>query len=706
MTPTAPAPGATRGRRGDRVRAGHAAVRQDGFLVQIQALRALAVGLVVVFHLWPHSAFTGGFIGVDVFFVISGFLITGHLLRDSALPAGSYFGPFWVRRGIRILPPSLVMLLVAGIVGGIVLPRLHQPRHWSEMLASTLYVENLHLIASKSDYLTALDAPSVFQHAWSLSVEEQFYLLWPFLVFALVALAARRAGIAPGDRPAPGDGPARSWLVGAGLLVVIAASAAWSAIDTGVDPSRAYFSTFTRIHEFAIGGLLALVYPMLRPSPLVAALLRWGGTAVILACALTLRDTSGFPGLFALVVSLGTAAVSASGGADSPTDPLWRAMASRPVQWVGDASYSIYLWHWPVILLTPWIAPGLDNVQTGFVATLMLVSSLVLAALSRGFVELPTQRILRAMRPSAAALVLVLATALVALIAFGGLTSRGSAVTGTRTLSGTCVGARAALDHAACGDPFAAPAAFEVTPRDIYSAQYNQECRTHAPRCWNPAHPPKHVVALVGDSHALALYPAVAAAASARGWGVAAYIRFNCMPTMARFDAVRGNRVDDRDCMAFRDQTTRSLRELKPDLILTTGFTQRVHYRPGSDPLTGFTSLWNQWEAVAPVTVVRDNPMTWQDKPQCISPTSQAMQRMCAVPRATAVSPTDPVPLAARTMPAVRFQYVDLTRLYCDAALCHPVVGGVPVYYDRTHLNSAFSRTLAGPLGAAIRWPS
>jgi peptidoglycan/LPS O-acetylase OafA/YrhL len=675
--------------------------RADGFRPEIQALRAIAVLLVVVFHLWPGGTVPGGFVGVDVFFVISGFLITAHLVRDVRARPSRYLAQFWARRAARLLPASLLVFVLVGLAGALVLPPLQQRQHWTELLASTLYVENLQLIRAQSEYLTALQSPSAFQHAWSLSVEEQFYLLWPFVILALAALALRVA------QPA-----ARRRVVASGLLLVVLGSLAWSVVDTGLDQSRAYFSTFTRMHEFALGGLLSVAGPRVTPAPVPAALLRWGGIGTILATAVLLTNTAHFPGYLAIIPCLATVAVIAAGspdaGAGSPTparhDPLGTLLGSRPVQWVGDASYSIYLWHWPLIVLLPYA--GISDPAA--LALVAVVSTAAFGAWSRHFVEVPAQRVLRSLRPRMVAAALSGAVAVTALVGLGGAFVSDSLATNRKEfIAGPCVGAAAAADRAQCGDPFLGKATFEIGPADVYNARFEKECRERMPWCWPSSTPAPRVVALVGDSHAIALYSALAEAARERGWQVAAFVLPHCLPSSADVVAISGNPVNTRECAEFLADTERKLRDLGPGLIVTTGFTTQAEYAKGSDPVAGFTRIWRHWLDIAPLVAVRDNPLPpQQDTELCISPSSPAIQQECTVPRGQALLADDPIVAAGHQMTTDRFRLVDLTDLYCGAQDCYPVVGGVPVYYDVNHINGAFSRSIAGPLGAAIAWPS
>src|SRR3954470_14553381 len=323
---------------------------------EIQALRALAVALVVVCHSWPH-VLPGGFVGVDVFFVISGYLITAQLLAEVRRRGTVSLTGFWARRARRILPAALLVLAGCALATLAWVPQNHWQQFLDEIRASTAYVENWQLAHTATDYFAnAASVQSPVQHYWSLSAEEQFYLVWPGLI-GLTVLVGRRYSLAIA-------------MGGLGL-----ASLAYSIYDTHANPAAAYFITPTRAWEFAAGGLLALP-PVARRSPLFA----WAGLAAIAVAAVTYSADTAFPGIAAALPVGGAAAVI---WAAAPT----AGMRLRPVQYLGDISYSVYLWHWPLLILTPYV---LDRERLGTPWLLALVGlTRVLAALSKRFVEDP-----------------------------------------------------------------------------------------------------------------------------------------------------------------------------------------------------------------------------------------------------------------------------------------------------------------------------
>ena len=342
---------------------------------EIQALRAVAIGCVMLYHFWP-AALPAGFVGVDVFFVVSGFLITGLLLRDAERFDRVRLREFYVRRMRRILPAALAVLSACAAATLLLVPRAEWRPFLQQVLSSGLYVENWHL-ARDSQIPAEADLESTpVQHFWSLSVEEQFYLVWPLLI-----IVALRLAMVSGRR--------RLDLVAAILAIATVASFVHGVALTGQDNNLAYFSTLSRAWEFGVGGLLALA-PAIAGERLrrTRALAMWAGVAAITVAALTFTDHERFPGSIALLPVLGTAAVIWA-GMPRATLSLAPVAALRPVQWFGDVSYSLYLWHWPIIMFTPYVT---GQPSAAPVMVLLLGLSIAVAAASKRWIEDPFRR--------------------------------------------------------------------------------------------------------------------------------------------------------------------------------------------------------------------------------------------------------------------------------------------------------------------------
>ncbi|MFE3599399.1 acyltransferase family protein [Streptomyces sp. NPDC059142] len=303
--------------------------------LDIQGLRAVAVGLVVLSHAGVAQV-SGGYIGVDVFFVISGFLITSLLLRELATTGRVSVRSFYARRALRLLPVS--SLVIAVTLGGawLFLSKARLAEYAGDALASALYAVNFRLAASGTDYLAQNGPPSPLQHFWSLAVEEQFYLVWPLLLLLTwrITRGRRRLAAVP-------------------LGVVCLGSFAAGVLLTDSSAPWAYFASFTRAWELGAGALLALGAGRLERLPAaLAAPLTWLGLGCVTLAALSYDDTTPFPGHHALLPVAGTVLVLAGGCAPAPHGAGW-LLGRRPLVWLGGLSYGWYLWHWPLLVIVP-----------------------------------------------------------------------------------------------------------------------------------------------------------------------------------------------------------------------------------------------------------------------------------------------------------------------------------------------------------------
>ncbi len=414
------------------------------YLPGIDALRALAV-LAVFFYHSSVGWMPGGFLGVDVFFVISGYLITSLLLREFRRGGHVRLGRFWLRRARRLLPAVGVLIAVTMIVAAIVEPdRIEQLR--GDAIASLAYFANWHFILGHQSYFEEFQRPSLLTHLWSLSVEEQFYLFWP-LVFAAGMKLFGRGRLLLG--------------VLAGALASVAL--AWVLFDPGHDASRVYYGTDTHAVGLLVGVALALVWSPIelrrrRTGPLVGPVLDVVGVLALAYVALSFLhvhdyDLALWHGGYlwlALVTALLLAVLA------HPASRLGSILGRAPVLWLGLRSYSFYLWHYPVLMLT---RPGLDiSLPRGVLVPLQLLAVLALADLSYRFVELPFRgqtklpslpdNWLRVARPA----LIVGTLAIVALIGWSGLFAKNSGPPASAASTATVATVRTSLGAEPGGD--------------------------------------------------------------------------------------------------------------------------------------------------------------------------------------------------------------------------------------------------------------
>ncbi|WP_306894487.1 acyltransferase family protein [Agromyces albus] len=337
---------------------------------EIQALRAVAVCAVVLHHGWPAVA-PAGYMGVDVFFVVSGFLITGLLLRDAGSARRISLKRFYERRARRILPAAVATLLAVSVLTLLFVPQREWSGFFREIVTSTLYVENWQLAADSQNPARDDLRSTPVQHFWSLSVEEQFYLVWPFLVVGSLWFARVR-------------GASVRTVAAVALVVVTIASFAYGVALTAADHNLAYFSTIARGWEFGIGGLLALAAAPVGRERL-RTVISWLGIALIVVPIVTFTGVTVFPGWVAVIPVAGTLAVIWAGMPLTSWSTA-RLTGLAPVQWVGDVSYSLYLWHWPVFMFVPYVT-GVPSPP--WLMVLLVGLSLAIAGLSKRWIEDP-----------------------------------------------------------------------------------------------------------------------------------------------------------------------------------------------------------------------------------------------------------------------------------------------------------------------------
>ncbi|GGF40005.1 acyltransferase family protein [Subtercola lobariae] len=682
---------------------------------EIQALRAIAVLSVVLYHLWPLRL-PGGFVGVDVFFAISGFLIIGHLMREVDRTGKVRLLPFWARRARRLLPASLLVLAVTGLAILAFVPTVQWQQFFSEIAASALYVQNWLLAHNAVDYLAATNAPSPVEHFWSLSVEEQFYLVWPLVIVALIAFTGPLRKASP-----------RSWIAG-GLVVLTSASLAYSIYAVATTPAAAYFVTPARAWEFGAGGILAL-FMNASPGarPFVRAAASWLGLIVIAGTLALYSAATPFPGLGAVPPVFGTLLVIWAG---SP-NVVWAPSALlrlRPVQWMGGISYSLYLWHWPLIVLVP-IALTRPNGWRTSVAILFV--SIALAYLTKRFVEDPlrvrgllTKKL--AWRSLAITLSGTVIVALGASVAYAQpLIASGQASASANSAiqnDPKCTGAPAALAQNNCPMPYAVSALTNPSyaETDIgRGVQSVDDCKQTimsdaVMTCdIGDVKTPTSTVALIGDSHAGQYLTPLDEYGQANHIHFITYLKSWCSGTGAVGVANPGYDTPERvvSCANWGTTVLDSVKQNSAiGAVIFTDYTRSYLEPPPA--LNGraitpqdFEQAWQPLLASGKrIIAMRDLPNADQQKedvPTCVA-AHLTEYDPCSLPRETATLDLaqDPLAIAAAQTPGVSF--VDLTDDFCDDTTCHVLIGGLIVYFGSNHMTLTFSRTLASIVGAKI----
>jgi len=657
---------------------------------EIQALRAVAVAVVVVYHLWPNTL-AGGFVGVDVFFVISGFLITAHLMREADRTGRINLPKFWAKRIRRLLPASLTVLAASAVGVFLLVPQMYWTQFFQEIAASAVYAQNWVLAASSIDYLAAENVASPVQHFWSLSVEEQFYLVWPILI-GLVVLAAQRLSLR-----------ARRTLVFAALALVAAASLYYSVTYTASNPGEAYFATTTRAWEFAAGGLLAVVGSAVKAPAGVRTLVAYVGWAGIAYAVATYSGQTAFPGSAALLPVLATVAVIWAGDPESALSPN-RLLGTRPVQFLGGVSYSVYLWHWPLIVFATIVFVDVHDATK----IAIVIASLGLAWLTTVLVENPARdwKGLVGRRPRWTLLAMVIAVALVAVptAAASWLTSQQASADTARAAvavasADECFGASVfAVPAGACDDvehetltPLAS-FAVDDEPEVYHNGCYSDLTTADLNTCVVGDAASDTSVALIGDSHAVSWYPAMKTIAEDNSWALSPFLKSSC-PMNAALKEDEEAEVE-RSCATWNDSLAETLAAQPEalDMVVLSHSAAGDNYGSDQDAIDGYRAAWEPLvERGTEVVVIRDVPRMEEGTNRCIADTAGA-DAACDRPENEAVL-DDLMVEAAEDQPGVTV--IDMNDFFCRDGSCTPVAGGVVGYRDSHHITATYSATLA-----------
>jgi peptidoglycan/LPS O-acetylase OafA/YrhL len=689
------------------------AAPQKRFRPDIEGLRAVAVIAVVLFHAGLPGV-GGGFIGVDVFFVVSGFLITGLLWREASSAGTVRLARFYGARARRLLPAAVTVLIATCVASAALLPPLQARSVIGDGIASALYVGNYRFAIQGTDYLAADTPPSPLQHYWSLGVEEQFYLLWPALIIGtawLLARVARRADGAATRSVAP-------YVVVLGLLAAVSfmVSMAWT--DTW--PSWAFFSLPTRAWELAVGGLVALTAGVWRhlPGP-SAALVGWGGLALIVVTCMQIGEETPYPGTTALLPVLGTALVIGA-GCGTPDLGVGHFLSKPFMRSIGRLSYSWYLWHWPVLLL----APALFGQPLGLVGrSAMVVVSFGLAILTLHLIENPA-RFAPSLKESARRS-LVLGGALTAVavgVCLALLTVRpvpsghgmaaapvapaapvGTAAPSAATAPPMSVRDQVVAAVAKSTEPGPVPANLTPTLNVIAKPEvFVNGCvlswrDVAQPECVSGDVDAPTTVALVGDSHAAMWEPALEPVARERHWRLETMAKVLCpfldLPTNSPY---LGRKFTE--CEQWRGSVMARLFRERPQLIVLD-----MSRRYGAD--FGFTSFDRAWldrltkvvqtlrQSGANVLVLGPVADPHSTVPTCVS-AHMDNAVACAPTRADGVNDGGVAAEKAATA-AGGGQYAVLSDLFCTADRCPVVVGNTLVYRDDNHVTIEYAKVLA-----------
>ncbi|OBK44633.1 acyltransferase [Mycobacterium sp. 1081908.1] len=713
---------------------------EPGFRDDIEGLRGFTLLAILGFHI-SMPGVSGGFVGPDIFFEISGFVITGQLWRQVSTTGTIGLRKFYGARARRLLPVSATVGVVTAIAAALLLPLVQAQSALKDAIACALYVPNFWFIVQQVDYFAG-GVPSPFQHYWTLGVEEQFYLLWPPMIVGTAWLIRRLRRRAKADA-APPQPPSRSPYVVL-VSVVAAVSFALSLLITYVMPLAAYFSLFTRAWQLAAGALVALTAEYWRRLPPRAAVITgWAGMAMVLWACVFLTPDVPYPGTAALLPVLGTALVLGA-GCSTPSQGAGRVLGWSPMRAIGRLSYSWYLWHWPVLVFAPILVGHPLGLAGKFVAAVVVSGGL--GWLTLRFIENP----LRYAAP--------LRKSPMKSLAVGGVATSAAACVGVALLMWVsslpmpvpvALGAQAtpltitapvrptgdgidAYDAAvqnvfsqvqaavaASADVKAVPSNLNPTLGDaagevgamLFNGCLRAPFQSGQPECAMGDTGSKTTVAMVGDSHSSMWIPAFRQIGTQRPWRLEAMAKAACpMMDLPVANPIVSPLVEYlQKCGQWRGQIMDRLRAEHPALVMVSvfrGYTA-THSNGFLSGFSSYDAAWNDGltrlvrqlrETGAKVLVLGPLPHLTTSVPGCLSE---------HLNDATACSPPmwyafDRPGMAAEAaaVKAGGGQYADLSELFCTAKRCPVVVGNTLVYVDGGHLTLEYSRLMAPAIAA------
>jgi peptidoglycan/LPS O-acetylase OafA/YrhL len=675
------------------------------FRPDVEGLRAVAVLLVVLYHA-GLPRLTGGYVGVDVFFVISGFVITGLLLRERRGTDRTSIIDFYARRVRRILPAATLVIGVTVLATYVVLGVLSGDAAANDGRWAAAFLANFHFASVGTDYLTAKLPPSPLQNYWSLSVEEQFYVVYPTLFLVVASVRSRL------------DLRARLAVL---LGVIIVASYWLSIVQTSHSASAAFFSPFTRAWELALGALVAIGTSWLRKVPgTVAAVLTWAGVAAVVYAAFAFNSRTPYPGSLVAVPVIGAALIIA-GGAAVPRRGAEALLGSRPAQWVGRRSYSLYLWHWPILILA---AERLGKEQLSFCDNAPYLAVAVLASIaSYRFVEQPVRHATAPPKVTVAAGIAVVVATLLVLTTILAVESDGTAT--TRIVPAAD---QATVVHAVATAPRITTIPHDLLPtlastqRDF--AGLNKPAFACLEQTVGGAIPSKicsfgdpggrHLMILYGDSHALMWLPAIDQIALRAHWRLVVLASYYCpaeLVTVANPPSQGAPGTPNTNCDHFHSWAVRHINAMRPDMVVVSQLSLYEVPKSAGSP-SGLIS-GQVWEGglvdlmrslrIAPAqeVYIGDVPTLPTDPPTCLSAHPADVQA-CSAPVGTTGNGF--MEMERHAVEQLGARYIDPTHWFCSS-VCTAIVDHYGVYRDQVHITGTYALYLEAVLAAAIGLP-
>jgi peptidoglycan/LPS O-acetylase OafA/YrhL len=611
-------------------------------ITQIQGLRALAALLVTLFHAkWVN----GGFIGVDIFYVISGFLITGLLLREIERTGTINFKEFYARRFKRLLPTSFFVLLVTAVASWLLIPATMRSSLGRDIIAASLYVSNYLFAWWQADYQNLDATPSPVIHYWSLAVEEQFYLIWPLLILFFFIAATKFN---------------RKILLTFLVAAVTALSFIFSIYQTETSPIWAFYSLPTRAWELGLGALLVLL-PPIKTKKLVGLL----GFIFIIVSAFIFGETTAFPGVNAVLPVLGTVMLISTINSWPPF--LNDVANSRMFQWLGEISYPLYLWHWPLLVLpSTYFARPLAIYER----ILAIIATIILADLTHRFIEEPFRK--HKTEPT---------------LVF----KRSGVITLVSVLIGTAI-IFSSSDKIDVSGINGAVSLAQIKARPLV---YDDGChanyaQTKSDKCEYADTKSDKTMVLYGDSHAAQWFPALVEIASRSGYRLISLTKSAC-PSVDTVRLDQGGFKMSR-CKQWRINTIKRIQEINPDVLIMSSF----QYFAQPPRFTDREQWWNDGQRklltevknISPHLIyITDTPHPLRDIPACLA--NYSISKCNTTQRSEDLSISG-------------FNVINPNSWLCSR-VCPAVKDGVVAYRDASHISVDIAIALIPRLTQALR---
>jgi peptidoglycan/LPS O-acetylase OafA/YrhL len=661
------------------------------FRPDVEGLRAVAVLLVVLYHAGVPRL-TGGYVGVDVFFVISGFVITGLLLRERKGSGRTSILDFYARRCRRIIPAATLVILVTvlfayameGLLAGL---SAADDGRWA-----AVFLANFHFEALGTNYFTAAIPPSPLQNFWSLSVEEQFYVVYPTL-FLLVARVRSRLSLR-----------ARMAIA---LGVVIGASYWLSIVQTASHPAEAYFSPFTRAWELALGALVAVGTSLLKRIPAqIAAVLTWAGLGAVLFATFTFNAHTAYPGSLAAVPVIGAAMIIA-GGIAVPRTGTESLLGSRPFQWLGRRSYGLYLWHWPILIIAA-ERVGKDSLPVGE-SLLLVLLALVVSMVTYTLVENPIRHWRIPSKQSVAAgIALVVGTVAVLSLFIVNESSGSPNPPVVPAANGQVVADQVVSATRITSVPKNLEPSLTEAASDWGSNYESQQCYANFSQfkervCTLGDPKSSHLMVVYGDSQAIMWLQAFNAIAKAAHWRLVMLVKLACpAPVLTAPEPPGFGRPGAAwvSCSLWHQWAVRMINRLRPNMLIVSSESNGY---PAVTWRNGLLKLYDETDELGIHRVLLGGiPVLPQSGPECLSAHPRDVQA-CSSPTRSSQVPLNSV---ERSVAAeLKIQYINLTAWFCSQ-VCTAIVGKYNVYINQFHITSTYARYLEIVLGRSLGFPS